>query len=68
MASRRRRTSKFVRANRAAVRAKLRSFAETLAIIADRRLYFQILGAARTFDTDVRKQSLHAFDDAFVVR
>jgi hypothetical protein len=68
MPSRRRRISKFLRANRAAVRAELRTIVETLAFVADQRLYFQILAAAETLEEDIRKQSLHAFDDVFVVR
>ena len=45
--------------------AKLRAVTETLAIAADQKLFSQILRAAKTLDSDVRKNRLHSFEEAF---
>jgi hypothetical protein len=45
--------------------AKLRAAIETLAITTDKRLFSRILAAAETLDSDVRKDKLHSFEEAF---
>jgi 16S rRNA C1402 (ribose-2'-O) methylase RsmI len=44
---------------------KLQSALETLEITMDRKMFNQILGAARTLDDDVRRGKLHSFGEAF---
>jgi hypothetical protein len=45
--------------------AKLRAAVETLEIAADRRFFSQILAAAETLETDLRKNKLQSFEEAF---
>jgi predicted AlkP superfamily phosphohydrolase/phosphomutase len=44
---------------------KLQSALETLEITMDRKMFNQILRAARTLDDDVRRGKLHSFGAAF---
>lgn len=47
---------------------RMRSLLETLEIMADRRLFNQILRAAVTLDDDVRSGKLASFEEAFKER
>jgi hypothetical protein len=47
------------------IASKLRAAIETLAVVADERLFSRILAAADTLDSDVRKRELHSFEEAF---
>jgi hypothetical protein len=41
------------------------SLVETLEIMADRRLFDQIMAASETIDDDLRRGKLHSFEEAF---
>jgi len=44
---------------------RMRSLLETLEIMADRKLFSQILRAAETLKSDLRQGKLHNFEEAF---
>jgi hypothetical protein len=44
---------------------KCASLIETLEIMADRKLFSQILGAAGNLERDLRRGRLHSFEEAF---
>lgn len=45
--------------------ANVESLAETMEIMADRRLFDQILTASATLEEDLRQGKLHSFEEAF---